>query len=172
MRGQPRRSRAAAYARVRDPTRTSRDIRVLGSAGRGAALTVAGKIFPIRDVRFAADARSCIIAGVPIDADAFRDFERRAHDRVARTYVDFFEPVTAGAIPTLLDAAGVAAGSRVLDVACGPGAVATAAAERGAGVTGVDLSPQMVAVARARHPGLDFREADAERLPFPEGAFD
>ena len=107
-----------------------------------------------------------------IDADAFRDFERRAHDRVARTYVDFFEPVTAGAIPTLLDAAGVAAGSRVLDVACGPGAVAAAAAERGAAVIAVDLSPEMLAVARTRHSGLDFREADAERLPFGEGAFD
>ena len=107
-----------------------------------------------------------------INADAFRDFERRAHDRVARTYGDFFEPVTARAIPTLLDAAGVMAGSRVLDVASGPGAVAAAAAARGAGVIGVDLSPQMVAVARARHPSLDFREADAERLPFPEGAFD
>jgi len=109
---------------------------------------------------------------VATDADAFRDFERRAHDRVARTYGGFFEPVTAGAIPALLDAAGVTRGSRVLDVAAGPGAVAAAAAGRGATVLGVDLSPEMVAVARGNHPGLDFQEADAERLPFGEGAFD
>lgn len=107
-----------------------------------------------------------------IDADAFRDFERRAHDRVARTYGGFFEPVTARAIPTLLDAVSLAPGSRVLDVASGPGAVTAAAAARGASVIGVDLSAEMVAVARGRHPGLEFREADAERLPFPEGAFD
>jgi SAM-dependent methyltransferase len=109
---------------------------------------------------------------VVIDADAFRDFERRAHDRVARTYGGFFEPVTARAIPALLDAAGVARGRRVLDVASGPGAVAAAASGRGATVVGVDLSPEMISVARARHPGLEFREADAERLPFGEGAFD
>ena len=107
-----------------------------------------------------------------IDADAFRDFERRAHDRVARTYGGFFEPVTARTIPTLLDAAGVTRGTRVLDVASGPGAVTAAAAARGAAVIGVDLSSQMVTVARTRHPGLEFREADAERLPFAEGAFD
>jgi SAM-dependent methyltransferase len=109
---------------------------------------------------------------VAIDADAFREFERRAHDRVARTYGGFFEPVTAGAIPALLDAAGVARGSRVLDVASGPGAVAAAAAARGATVVGVDLSSEMVAVARGRHPGLSFQEGDAERLPFDDGAFD
>ena len=107
-----------------------------------------------------------------IDPDAFRDFERRAHDRVARTYGGFFEPVTAGVTAALLDAAGVARGSRVLDVACGPGAVAAAAAARGAAVIAVDLSPEMIAVARAHHPGLDVREADAERLPFGDGAFD
>ena len=113
-----------------------------------------------------------MIGRVAIDPDAFRDFERRAHDRVARTYGGFFEPVTAAAIPALLDAAGVARGSRVLDVACGTGAVAAAAAARGAAVIGVDLSPEMLAVARAHHPTLDLREADAERLPFAEAAFD
>jgi SAM-dependent methyltransferase len=113
-----------------------------------------------------------MIARVPIDADAFRDFERRAHDRLARTYERFFEPVTAGAIPALLDAAGVAPGFRVLDVACGPGAVAAAAAALGATVIGVDLSPEMIARARGRHPRLEFREADVERLPFPDEAFD
>jgi SAM-dependent methyltransferase len=59
-----------------------------------------------------------------------------------------------------------------VDVACGPGAVAAAAAARGALVTGVDLSPKMIAVASGRHPGLEFREADAECLPFAEGSVD
>jgi SAM-dependent methyltransferase len=107
-----------------------------------------------------------------IQAEAFREFERRGHDRVARAYGDFFEPVTARAIDALLDAAGVSAGVRVLDVATGPGAVAAAAAARGASVVGVDLSPAMVAVARGRHRALDFQEADAERLPFEAARFD
>jgi SAM-dependent methyltransferase len=107
-----------------------------------------------------------------IDAEAFREFERRGHDRVARSYGDFFEPVTAGTIETLLDVARVRRGTRALDVACGPGVVAAAASARGATVTGVDLSPKMIAVARTRHPELEFREADAERLPFDEGSRD
>jgi SAM-dependent methyltransferase len=109
----------------------------------------------------------------PMDSEAFRDFERAAHDRVADGYHDFFEPVTRGAIAVLLDAAGVRAGCRVLDVATGPGGVAAAAAARGAqSVVGVDLSPKMVALASSLHPGVEFREADAEALPFGAGAFD
>jgi SAM-dependent methyltransferase len=108
-----------------------------------------------------------------MDTEAFRDFERAAHDRVAGSYHDFFEPVTRGAIATLLDVASARAGSRVLDVATGPGAVAAAAGARGASrVVGVDLSPKMVALAASLHPGIEFREADAEALPFDPGAFD
>jgi SAM-dependent methyltransferase len=108
-----------------------------------------------------------------MDTEAFRDFERAAHDRVAGGYHDFFEPVTRGTIATLLDAAGARAGSRVLDVATGPGAVAAAAAARGASmVVGVDLSPKMVTLASSLHTGVEFREADAEALPFDAGAFD
>jgi 2-polyprenyl-3-methyl-5-hydroxy-6-metoxy-1,4-benzoquinol methylase len=50
-------------------------------------------------------------------------------------------------VETLLDAAGVAAGMRVLDVATGPGYVARRAAERGAVATGVDIADEMVALA-------------------------
>src|SRR4029450_13140342 len=82
------------------------------------------------------------------DPAAFREFERQGHDRVARSYGDFFEPVTAQAIHPLLAAVGVRLGSRTVDIASGPGSVAAAAAARGAEVVGIDLSPQMVAVAR------------------------
>src|SRR5215217_1927295 len=63
-------------------------------------------------------------------------------------------------------------GARVLDVACGPGRVAAAAAARGAVATGVDLAPGMVALARSLHPGVAFREAEVESLPFGDGSFD
>ena len=63
-------------------------------------------------------------------------------------------------------------GSRVLDVATGPGYVAAAAAARGADVVGVDFSAAMLAMARRKHPALDLREGDAEKLPFADESFD
>jgi SAM-dependent methyltransferase len=67
-------------------------------------------------------------------------------------------------------------GERVLDVAAGSGNAALAAARRGAAVTATDFVPQLLAAAarRAQAEGLDLqtREADAQALPFPDGAFD
>ncbi|MGH2560745.1 MAG: methyltransferase domain-containing protein [Thermomicrobiales bacterium] len=77
--------------------------------------------------------------------------------------------------PRLVDAAGVQQGDWVLDVACGTGVVAREAAERvgSAGrVTGLDLNPGMLAVARRLRPDLTWREGDATALPFADGAFD
>lgn len=109
-----------------------------------------------------------------IDAEAFRESERRGHDRAARACDDFFGPVTAGTIDALLDAAAVGHGTRVLDVASGPGVVAAAAAARGAVVVGVDLLAQMLAVARARHPeqlARDEASLDAVVCNFGVGHF-
>ncbi len=73
--------------------------------------------------------------------------------------------------------AGVKPGQRVLDVACGTGVVAvTAAVTAGAKVTGADLTPELLEVARenARIGGveIDFHEADVEKLPFRDAEFD
>jgi len=77
---------------------------------------------------------------------------------------------------TLCEAADVAAGERVLDVACGNGNAALAAARRFALVTGVDYVPSLLDRARARAAAdglaLELRHADAEALPFADGAFD
>ncbi|HEX7054888.1 MAG TPA: methyltransferase domain-containing protein [Burkholderiales bacterium] len=107
-----------------------------------------------------------------IDAKAFRDFERAAHDRIADSYHAFFAPITEHAAAPLLGAAQVGAGMRVLDVACGPGVVARAAARRGAAVTGLDIAPRMVAIAAALNPDCTFREGDVESLPFADASFD
>jgi demethylmenaquinone methyltransferase/2-methoxy-6-polyprenyl-1,4-benzoquinol methylase len=64
----------------------------------------------------------------------------------------------------------IPAGSQVLDVATGTGAVALELQARGCTVTGIDQSPEMLAVARAR--GLDVVEGHAESLPFADASFD
>ena len=78
--------------------------------------------------------------------------------------------------PVLVEACGIAAGQRVLDVAAGTGNVAIRAAETGAEVVASDLTPENFEAGRreARACGveLEWVEADAEALPFDDGAFD
>lgn len=71
----------------------------------------------------------------------------------------------------LLDNVSLAAGSRVLDVACGTGIVARLARERlgdQARIVAIDRSPAMLAVARAVEPAIDWREGDATELAVRE----
>lgn len=76
----------------------------------------------------------------------------------------------------LVEAAGLRAGQRVLDVACGQGNAAIAGARRFAEATGVDYATNLLAQGRERaeaeHLAVTFTEGDAERLPFPDEAFD
>ena len=76
--------------------------------------------------------------------------------------------------PQLADLAGIAAGQRVIDVGCGPGALTTELVARvGAdSVVAIDPSEPFVEAARARHPGVDVRLGSAEQLPFPDDTFD
>lgn len=77
--------------------------------------------------------------------------------------------------PHLVDAAGVAPGQAVLDVACGTGVVAREASDRMGGegkVVGLDLNEGMLEVARRLRPDIEWRKGDAAELPFPDGSFD
>jgi len=103
---------------------------------------------------------------------AFHDFEHAGWQRASVEYDRCFGELTTQSIGPLLDAAGAAPGLRLLDVACGPGYVAAAAARKGSVVTGVDFSSAMVAIAHDANAGLDFREGDAENLDFPDSSFD
>jgi ubiquinone/menaquinone biosynthesis C-methylase UbiE len=103
---------------------------------------------------------------------AFRNFEHAGWESIVVEYDHSFGSLTTQAIEPLLDSVGTGPGVRLLDVATGPGYVAAAAVKRGAIVTGVDFSAPMVAEAKRRHPAIDFREGDAEALPFPNGSFD
>jgi ubiquinone/menaquinone biosynthesis C-methylase UbiE len=107
-----------------------------------------------------------------MDPDTFNAFEAAGWEQRVAGYEDFFGPITTQVVEPLLDAAEVAGGARVLDIASGPGYVASQAAARGAAVVGVDIAEGMLARARRLHPQLDFRQGDAEALPFPDGSFD
>lgn len=94
----------------------------------------------------------------------------------AAVYENFFVPALFGAWPPrVLDAAGAKSGDSVLDVACGTGVLARAAAQvvgpPGA-VAGTDINPAMLAVAARLAPEITWRAAPAEALPFPDHSFD
>src|SRR5205085_2469582 len=77
---------------------------------------------------------------------------------------------------TLCEAVDLRPGERVLDVATGNGNAALAAARRYAEVTGIDYVPTLLERGRARaaadHLPVQFREGDAEELPFADQSFD
>jgi SAM-dependent methyltransferase len=106
------------------------------------------------------------------DSGAFKAFEAAGWSDNAAGYGRLTGRITAHVADALLDAAGVGAGTRALDVGCGRGDLCAAAAARGARVVGVDLADGMLGAARAAHPELEFRRADAEDLPFATASFD
>ncbi len=96
-------------------------------------------------------------------------YEELLVPRIFRPWADF-----------LLDQAGVCEGHHVLDVACGPGTVAQQAAGRAGPngkVTGADISPEMLDIARLKKGGpnsapIEFVESPAAPLNVPDSAFD
>jgi len=74
-------------------------------------------------------------------------------------------------INCILDKAGIVEGTRVLDVACGTGVLFPYYAERGAHVTGIDISPEMVIRARKKFPNTRVICGDVESFSF-DTAFD
>jgi len=115
--------------------------------------------------------------GSPASAVEVRDM----FDSIAERYDRMNTLMTAGLDRgwrrATLEAAGLAAGDRVLDVACGTGRLALEAAARvgeGGSVVGLDASAGMLARARAQdsEEAVRWVEGDAMRMPFAEGEFD
>lgn len=106
-----------------------------------------------------------------MSGDPFWEFERTGWERAAGSYEEYSSD-TVLFVDALLAAAGIRAGARLLDVACGPGFVSEAAAARGAGPVGLDVAVAMVERARRRCPGLTFVQGDAQQLPFADATFD
>lgn len=104
--------------------------------------------------------------------DAFTKFEHEGWERVADKYDSTWSTSTRQFIQPLLDAASVSSNLSLLDVGCGPGYVSAAAANRGAKPVGLDFSKEMIAIARKMFPEIEFREGDAQNLPFEDQRFD
>ncbi len=106
----------------------------------------------------------------PAAFDAFEEVGWTTKD--ADAYDALAGRVTSQVATPLLDAVRAGQGTRLLDVATGPGYVAAKAAERGAEPVGVDFSETMLAHARTHVAGVDFVQGDATALPFEDASFD
>ena len=109
---------------------------------------------------------------------ASADEVRAAYDAIAEDYAASFpttEPEAAvdlAFVEHFVRLVREGGGVRVLDAGCGTGRMTHWLADRGLAVTGVDLSPGMLAMARRDHPALEVREGSLLALPFDDAAFD
>lgn len=103
--------------------------------------------------------------------DVYDHSAGRYADLVGTTVTSQFETAIDRAI---LDAFAEDVSSRgqgpVLDIGCGPGRVTGYLAERGLDISGVDISPRMIATARSAHPGLRFDVGSLTELPVADGS--
>ncbi|WP_372617246.1 methyltransferase domain-containing protein [Falsiroseomonas sp.] len=104
------------------------------------------------------------------------DLKGQVTRSAAEIYDGFFVPALFRQwAPRMAEAARLAPGERVLDIACGTGVLAREAALRvapGGAVVGLDRNVDMLAVAERRAPELEWRLGRAEALPFADASFD
>jgi SAM-dependent methyltransferase len=100
----------------------------------------------------------------------------KAAQRAGWAHFAPLQAVTTEPAARLVRHAGIQPGQRVLDVACGTGVVSVTAARLGAQVTGLDLTPELLAVARENARiaavAIEWHEGDVEQLPFETDTFD
>ena len=106
------------------------------------------------------------------DPKQFSDFELSGWESNISGYDSAFGAVARQTVSSMLDAARVTRGMRVLDVCCGPAMLAAGALARSAEAVGLDFSTEAVELARRLVPKGRFERGDAQALPFPAGSFD
>jgi len=86
---------------------------------------------------------------------------------------DVFAPQANEAlIAAFVRLSGLPAGARVADLGCGSGVFTELLRQRGYQSIGLDISPKLIALGRAKYPGLELIEGDAENLPFESASLD
>jgi len=102
----------------------------------------------------------------------YHKFQQAGWQRIAHRYDLAWRNLVQPFIPHLLEAAKIKYGTRMLDVACGPGYAGEAAYALGAIPTGLDFSSEMIQIAKNRNPLIEFHEGDAQNLDFEDNFFD
>ena len=92
--------------------------------------------------------------------------------KVADAFHEGFSRITAQVASTLVDHAKINQNDKILDIACGPGYVASLASEKSKNVTGIDFSRAMIQKAKTLYPKINFQVMDAEELQFGDAIFD
>ncbi len=88
-----------------------------------------------------------------------------------RDFAEIIEPFARPLYEAVFNAVDINAGTRLLDVGCGPGLAAQLAARRGAHVSGLDAAEASLEIARERTPAGDFRVGEMEDLPWSDNTF-
>jgi len=120
-------------------------------------------------------ARHRVCGGMNMSSGADHEAVKRSYDEVAEDYWANIggelshKPLDRALLRVLLE--GTEPDLEIADLGCGPGHVAAWLATRGARVVGIDLSGAMIALARNKHPAVEFREGDLLALPAAEGEF-
>src|SRR6187401_1490919 len=89
--------------------------------------------------------------------DAYDVFTPQANERIVAAFVRL------GGLPR---------GARVADLGCGSGVFTDLLRQQGYESIGLDISPKLIALGRAKYPNVEFLEGDVEHLPFPSVSLD
>lgn len=92
--------------------------------------------------------------------------------RRPREWAELAEPSNQPLFAEVLRHLDISAGTRLLDIGCGSGYAARMAAALGAQVTGIDLTPELIEIARERVPTAEFIQGGMDALPFEAGSLD
>lgn len=108
--------------------------------------------------------------------DPFQEFKAKQRETWALGNFGDIATFTTFTAGNLVRFAGIEAGQKVLDVGTGTGVVAVTAARKGAHVTGLDLTPELLDQARTNaalaNVQVKWEQGDAEKLPYTDGTFD
>jgi ubiquinone/menaquinone biosynthesis C-methylase UbiE len=94
------------------------------------------------------------------------DYVKHVRDEDDSVYHSLYEkPAMYGLLPNLKN-------MKVISIGCGSGEDCNQLSNRGADVTGIDISDKLVAIAKKSYPACDFKFMDMEKLEFPDESFD